>query len=64
MQTLNSSTQDTETDISQSSSSAWLTERVPGQPGLQRETLSQKTKITTTKKKRPCLKKTAIPQNK
>lgn len=34
MQTLNSSTQDTETDISQSSSSAWLTERVPGQPGL------------------------------
>jgi hypothetical protein len=35
-----------------SSRLAWATERVPGQPGLYRETLSQKTK-TKTKTKTP-----------
>jgi hypothetical protein len=36
-------------DTSLSSRSAWSTEQVPGQPGLHRETLSQKTKQNKTK---------------
>jgi hypothetical protein len=36
--------------ISVSSRSAWSTQLTPGQPGLHRETLSQKAKTTTTKK--------------
>jgi hypothetical protein len=38
----NSSTWEAEADGFLSSSPAWSTERVPGQPGLYRETLSQK----------------------
>jgi hypothetical protein len=34
-----------------SSRPAWSTERVPGQPGLHRETLSRKTKTNKQKKK-------------
>jgi hypothetical protein len=40
-----------------SSRPAWSTERVPGQPGLHRETLSQKTKQKTKQKKKEKRKK-------
>jgi hypothetical protein len=40
----NPSTWEAEAGRFLSSSPAWSTERVPGQPGLHRETLSQKTK--------------------
>jgi hypothetical protein len=40
----NPSTGEGEASRSQSSRSAWSTEQVPGQPGLHRETLSQKKK--------------------
>jgi hypothetical protein len=42
--TFNPSTQEAEASVYLSSRPAWSTERVPGQPGLYRETLSQKTK--------------------
>jgi hypothetical protein len=35
-----------------SSRPAWSTERVPGQPGLHKETLSRKTKNKTKQKKK------------
>ena len=38
------STQEAEAGASLSSRPAWSTERIPGQPGLHRETLSPKTK--------------------
>ena len=40
-----------------SSRSAWSTESVPGQPGLHRETLSQKTKKQKNKNQKPKAKK-------
>ena len=45
----NPSTWDAETGRFLSSRSAWSTEWVPGQPGLYRETLSQKTNKQTNK---------------
>ena len=45
----NSSTQETEAGRFLSSRPAWSTEWVPRQPGLHRETLSQKTKQNKTK---------------
>ena len=42
--TFNPSTWETEADGFLSSRTAWYTEWVPGQPGLQKETLSRKTK--------------------
>jgi hypothetical protein len=42
----NPSTWEAEVDESVSSRPAWSTERVPGQPSLYRETLSQNTKQT------------------
>jgi hypothetical protein len=49
--TFNPSTQEAEAGGFLSSRPAWSTKWVPGQPGLYRETLSWKTKTTTTKKK-------------
>jgi hypothetical protein len=49
--TFNPSTQEAETGRSLSLRPAWFTERVPGQPGLHRETMSgnkQTNKQTTT----------------
>jgi len=43
------STLEAEASGSLSSRPAWSIVQVPGQPGLQRETLSQKNKIRTTK---------------
>jgi hypothetical protein len=43
----NPSTQEAEAGGFLSSRSAWSTKRVPGQPGLYRETLSRKTKTKT-----------------
>ena len=51
-QAFNPSTQEAEAGGSLSSRSAWSSERVPGQPGLHKETLSQeKTKLEGKKKK-------------
>jgi hypothetical protein len=47
----NPSTWEAEAGEFLSSRPAWSTERVPGQPGLYRETLSRKTTTTTTTKK-------------
>jgi hypothetical protein len=49
--TFNPSTREAEAGGFLSSRPAWSTERVPGQPGLHRETLSQKTKTKTKNKK-------------
>jgi hypothetical protein len=46
----NPSTLEAETGGFLSSRPAWSTKRVPGQPGLYRETLSQKTKTKTKTK--------------
>jgi hypothetical protein len=48
--TFNPSTWETEAGRFLSSRPAWSTEWVPGQPGLHRETLSQKNKTNKTKK--------------
>jgi hypothetical protein len=46
----NSSTQDAKAGRSLSLRTAWSTGGVPGQPEVQKETLTQKTKTKTTKK--------------
>ena len=48
-QACNPSTQEAEAGGFQSSRPAWSTEWVPGQPGLHRETLSQKNKTKQNK---------------
>jgi hypothetical protein len=48
----NPSTWEAEAGEFLSSRPAWSTERVPGQPGLHRETLSRKTKKKKKKKER------------
>jgi hypothetical protein len=53
-QAFNPRTREAEAGRFLSSRPAWSTERVPGQPGLHRETLSQKTK---KKKKKKIIKK-------
>jgi hypothetical protein len=50
--TFNPSTWEAEAGGFLSSRSAWSTKRVPGQPGLYRETLSRKTKKKKKKKKK------------
>jgi hypothetical protein len=56
VQSFNSSTQEAEPDESLSSRPAWSTEQVLRQPGLYRETLSQKHKAKTkTSQDRPQL---------
>jgi hypothetical protein len=49
--TFNPSTQEAQTDGFLSSRLAWSTKRVPGQQGIYRETLSQKTKNKKNKTK-------------
>ena len=56
--TFNPSTWEVEAGGSLSLSSVWSTDRVPGQPGLCRETLSQKNKRTEQNKKTPNKNKT------
>jgi hypothetical protein len=62
----NPSTREAEAGRFLSSRPAWSTERVPGQPGLHRETLSQKTKAKTkTNKqtnKQKSSQKTSVPK--
>jgi hypothetical protein len=55
--TFNPSTWEAETGGFLSSRPAWSTKRVPGQPGLYRETLSRKTKKKKKKKKKKKRKK-------
>jgi hypothetical protein len=52
-QTFNPSTWEAEASRFLSSRPAWSTERVPGYPGLYRETLSQKTKQKKKEKEKP-----------
>jgi hypothetical protein len=60
----NPSTREAEAGGFLSSRPAWSMESVPGQPGLQRETLSQKNKKQKTKKKKTKPKKPKPKQNK